>query len=53
MILFTILMIILITLTIITVLAISFGGAVFIVLFADVIVCIALIVWIIKRLIKR
>lgn len=53
MILFTILLIILLLITVITVLALSAGGAAFIVLFGDVIVCGFLIIWIMKRLIKR
>lgn len=36
-----------------TVLAISAGGAVFIVVFGDVIVCAVLIIWLIKKLIKK
>lgn len=53
MILFIILLLIVAILTAITVLAISVGGAVFIILFGDVIVCIALIVWIMKRRINK
>lgn len=53
MILITILLLMLILLTIITVLAVSVGGAVFIVVFGDVIVCIFLIVWLLKRLITK
>lgn len=33
--------------------AVSIGGTVFIVLFGDVIVCILVIMWLIKRLINR
>lgn len=53
MILFTILLLTLIILTILSVLAISMGGAIFIIVFGDVIVCIFIIVWILKRLIKK
>lgn len=53
MILFIILLLIVAILTAITVFAISVGGAVFVILFGDVIVCIALIVWIMKRRINK
>ena len=53
MILFIILLLTLLTLMVFTILTVSAGGAVFIVLFGDVIVCILLIVWILKRLIGR
>ena len=53
MILFTILLLMLIALSAITILTVSAGGAVFIVLFGDVIVCIFLIVWALKRLSNR
>ena len=53
MILFTILAVTLIILTRITVLAVGAGGAIFVVLFGDVIVCIFLIVWLMKRLIDK
>lgn len=49
MILFTILLLIVTILVTITILAISVGGAVFVLLFSDVIVCIFIIVWLIKR----
>lgn len=51
--LFIILLLILLILTVITILAISVGGAAFILLFGDVIVCIFIIAWIIKLLAKR
>lgn len=50
MIIFMILLIVLAIMIGVTVLAISVGGAAFIIVFADVIVCIAIILWIIKRL---
>ena len=50
MILFTILMLMLILLTIITIIIISIFGAGFIIVFGDVIVCTALIVWIVNKL---
>ena len=53
MILFAILLITLVILTVITVLAISAIGAGGIVLFGDVIVCMVLIIWLMKRLVKR
>ena len=53
MILFTIMGIILIILAVSGVLILSVGGAAFIVVFADVIVCMAIIIWIIKRLFKK
>ena len=53
MILFTILLITLIILVILTVLAVSVGGALGIVLFGDVLVCIILLIWAIKRLARR
>jgi hypothetical protein len=53
MILFMILLLMLILLTVFTVIAISVGGSIVIVLFGDVIVCIFIIAWIIKKLIKK
>ena len=53
MILFTILLLMLIFLTLLTVLAISIGGTIGVVLFGDVIVCIFLVIWIIKCIVKR
>lgn len=53
MILFAILILTLVILVTVTVLAVSLGGSIFIILFSDVIVCIFLIVWILVRLIKR
>lgn len=53
MILFTILLLIVILLTVITILAVGAGGAVFVVLFGDVIVCIFLIIWLMKRHITK
>lgn len=53
MILFTILMITLLILAVITVTAISIGGAGFIIVFGDVIVCIVFIALLIKFLAKR
>lgn len=47
------LMIIACILTLFTVLVISIGGTVSIIIFADVIVCIGVILWIIKRLIMK
>lgn len=53
MVLFMILLLTLILLTVITVVAVSTIGAAGIVLFGDVIVCAFIIVWIMKKLIKR
>lgn len=53
MILFMILLLTLLFIGVITVLAISAGGAAFIVLFGDVIVCGFIIIWIMKKLVKR
>lgn len=53
MILFMTLLIMALLLTVFTVFAIAIGGSVFIVVFGDVIVCIFLIVWIIKKLFKK
>ena len=53
MVLFMILLLTLLLLTVLTVLAISIGGTVAIVLFGDVIVCGFIIVWIMRKLIKK
>ena len=53
MILFTILLTTLLILMVFTILAIGAGGAAFIIVFGDVIVCMALIDWIIKHLFGR
>ena len=53
MITFIILAIILIALAIFTVVTVGTVGAAGIIVFGDVIVCIVLIVWIIKRLVNR
>lgn len=53
MILFTVLLLIALFLIIFTVGTIAIGGATFVIIFGDVIVCIALIIWIIKKLTKR
>lgn len=52
MILFILLLLMLLLLTVVTVFAISVGGSAFIILFGDVIVCIFIIVWIMKKLLK-
>lgn len=51
--LLTILLLILIILVAFTVLLISIGGSVFIIVFGDVIVCVFIIGWIIKKLINK
>ena len=53
MILFTILMITLLLLVFVTVISISIGGAAFIIVFGDVIVCVAIIIWMVRHLTKR
>lgn len=53
MILTTILLITFIVLMVTTVIALSMGGAAFILVFGDVIVCMAIIIWVVKRLTKR
>lgn len=53
MILTTILLITFIVLMVTTVIALSVGGAAFILVFGDVIVCMAIIIWIVKRLFNR
>ena len=53
MILFTILTLILLILTVITLAAIAIGGAGFIIIFGDVIVCIVFITMLIRFLAKR
>lgn len=53
MILSTILLITFIVLMVTTIIALSVGGAAFILVFGDVIVCMAIIIWIVKRLTKR
>lgn len=52
MLLFIILSIITILLVLLTVFVISVGGVVGIVLFSDVIVCIAILIWIIRKIFK-
>ena len=53
MILATILLLTLAILVTITVIALGVGGAAFIIVFGDVIVCILVIAWIVKRLLRR
>lgn len=53
MILFAIVFFTLFLLMAFTVISIAVGGAAFIIVFADVIVCVAIMVWIVKRLIGR
>lgn len=53
MVLFTILFLTLLFLVIFSVFAIAAGGAVMVVLFGDVIVCIAIICWIMKKIKNR
>lgn len=53
MVLLTILLLTLLALITFTVIAISAGGAVFMILFSDVIVCIFILAWIIKKIAKK
>ena len=53
MILFTILAIMLVVLVVTAIFILGVGGGAFIIVFADLIVCVLVIVWIIKRLIER
>lgn len=53
MILLTLLLLITIILTVVTVVALSVVGAGAIIIFGDAIVCIAILVWIIKKLVSR
>lgn len=53
MILFAILAIILVIIVVVAIAALCAGGAGMIIVFADLIVCAAIIVWIMTRLIKR
>ena len=51
--LFLLLLLLLISLTIITLIIISIGGSVFIIVFSDVIVCIFIIGWIMKKILDK
>ena len=53
MILFTLLALIVLILTVVTVAVLSVAGAGFIIIFGDVIVCIAILIWIIKKLVTK
>lgn len=53
MLLFILLTAIMLILIIATVFVVSIGGAVGIILFSDVIVCIVIIAWIIKKILKK
>ena len=53
MILITILALIALLVTAFVVVAISIGGAAFTVVFADVIVCVVILIWIIRKLVTR
>lgn len=51
--LFLILLLILVIIVTITVAVVSVGGAVFIIIFGDVIVCAFIIIWLLRKLWKR
>lgn len=53
MILFILLLLIVIILTVVTIAVLSVAGAGFIIIFGDVIVCIAILIWIIKKIINK
>ena len=53
MILFTILLIMILILVVVAIAVISIGGSAFLVIFGDLVVCIAILVFIMKRLIGR
>ena len=53
MLLFAILLITLLVLALITVVTVGIGGAAFIVIFSDVIVCMAIIVFIMRKIINK
>lgn len=53
MVLFTLLLLITIVLIVVTVIVVSLGGAIGIILFGDVIVCIVLLIWLIKKLVNK
>lgn len=53
MILITILAIIAVLVTIFGIAALSIGGAAFVVIFSDVIVCAVILIWIIRKMIKK
>jgi hypothetical protein len=53
MLLFLILALMLIVLTVTVVIAVALGGSAFIIVFGDVIVCIFIIVWIIRRMFRK
>lgn len=53
MILFLILVLTLLFIIGFTIIAVSLGGSVFIVIFSDVIVCAFIIIWIIRKLIEK
>ena len=53
MILFTILLIMILILAVVAIAVISIGGSAFLVIFGDLVVCIAILVFIMKRLIGR
>ena len=51
--LFAILSLIVLICTIVVVVAVGIGGSAFVLIFGDVIVCIVLIIWILKRRINK
>lgn len=53
MLLFGILIVMLVLLAVAAIVILGVGGSAFIIAFGDIIVCIAIIIWIIKRMIKK
>lgn len=53
MVLLIILLLIAVILTIVAVAVLSIGGAIGLILFSDIIVCVAVLVWIIKKCIRK
>ena len=53
MILLIILLLIAVILTVVAVAVLSVGGAIGLILFSDIIVCVAVLVWIIKKCIRK
>ena len=53
MVLFTILLLMVLILTLITAFTIAIGGSVFVVIFGDVIVCVFILIWVMKKLFRK
>ena len=53
MVIFTLLLLITLVLVVITAIVISIGGALGIIIFGDVIVCIVILIWLMKKILKK